>query len=736
MTPPPQSRLWLLVGCAAALALGGAAIERADPFPLLRFAIQRGSRELASSRAVDMRDVVQGRPLLSMYMQPADLHDLLVHKMEHGRAWERAADVSYFNHGRLLFAGQVGARIHGGGSRVTSPRQGFRLFFRRQYGATHLPVGVPFGTPIDPLRRLIVHNDVRRDADGSEWHLVNPLAYDLARRIGAITPETQPASFLLNGEKQGLYVLTEHFDDEYFEAHRPGHHVTMEIADMERLRDRVDATRPMTLDALRPFIDMDNATTWFLGVLFCATRDAYQGPGQFLDESVDRGGWFWVTFDLDQSFRDWDLDSFQYLLERVGERPRGRRSSEPRGVMFTTLIAEDPAFRASFEDRFDNMLNHQLTPAFLRERLAHYTSIAAEAGVTDLAYTERERTFLAKRPAFLRAAAEQWLNTAPSIGVAITREGGGPLLIDGFREAQPYTGFYFPGRDVAVASPDGARLRWFVNGALAAESPTFHVPADRPLAIVATSATTPRAPLAPPPSVALPETAAPLPISWAPLPGGRFLMGCVPVDQQCDTNEKPREQAAVAPFQLMTTEVTVAQYAAFARAAGRTLPQQPRWSGDRFPVVNVTWSEAQAFCTATGGRLPTEAEWEFAARGGQADTVYPWGDTYRAGNVNGLGVAPGDAWPNAAPVGSFPVSRYGLFDIIGNVWEWTGDWYREGAGWTTPPATPPDRSSPAYLKTVRGGSWDNRRDNLRISGRVGLSPGSRQNFYVGFRCAR
>jgi hypothetical protein len=346
--PPARSRLWLLAACAAALAIGGAAVERADLFPLLRFAVQRGSKELASSRAVDMREIVRGTPLLSMYMPPADLQDLLAHKMEHGRAWEREADISYFDKGVLRFAGQVGVRIHGGGSRVTSVKQGFRLFFRRQYGATKLPAGVPFDVPVDPLRRLVVHNDVRRDADGSEWHLVNPLAYDYARRIGGITPETRPVTFLLNGEKQGLYVLTEHFDDEYFEAHRPGHRVTMKIEDMERLRDRVDATRPMTLDALRAMIDMDNLTTWFLSVAFCATRDAYQGPGQFLDESLDRGGWFWVTWDLDQSFRDWDLDSFQYLLERVGERPRGRRESEPRGVILTTLIAEDAAFRAYF----------------------------------------------------------------------------------------------------------------------------------------------------------------------------------------------------------------------------------------------------------------------------------------------------------------------------------------------------------------------------------------------------
>ncbi|HET7618837.1 MAG TPA: SUMF1/EgtB/PvdO family nonheme iron enzyme [Vicinamibacterales bacterium] len=734
MTSSPRG-LWWLAGASAALVLAGALVERADLFPRLRFAIQRDGRELASSRAVDPRWVVRGQPLLSIYLPPPVLNDLLAHKMEHGRDWEREADVSYYDDGQLRFAGQAGLRVHGGGSRITSPRQSFRLFFRRKYGQTRLPPGVPFGVRIDPLRRLVVHNDVRRDRDGSMWHLVNPLAYDLARRIGAITPETEPARLLLNGDDQGLYVLTEHFDDEYFQAHLPDHRVSMRAADMERLRDQVDALRPMTLDGLRPLIDMDNLTTWFLGVLFCATRDAYQGPGQFLDESADRGGWFWVTWDLDQSFRDWDLDSFQYLLERVGEEERGRRGSEPRGVILTTLIGEDPAFRAYFEEKFDAMLNHQLTPAFVSERFAHYATVAASFDVESTAYVDRERTFFERRRGFLRGVAEQWLNTPPSVAVHVERVDGGTLTIDGFREATPYSGEYFPGRDVIVSDPDGGSLRWFVNGRFVQEGRELRMRADGPLAIAGTTrgSIETSAPPAPPPSI---THGAPQPIAWARIPGGTFQMGCAPRDGTCAPNERPRARATVAPFEMMTKEVTVAQYAAYARGAGQAMPRQPHWNGDAQPVVNLTWVEARAFCASTGGRLPTEAEWEFAARG-NGETVYPWGDDYRRERANIIGTTPPvDPWLHTAPVGSFPATAYGLFDMIGNVWEWTADWYREGEGWTVQPSTPPDRSSTAYLKTVRGGSWDNRRENVRISRRVGLSPDGRHNYYVGVRCAR
>ncbi|MGH9373451.1 MAG: CotH kinase family protein, partial [Vicinamibacterales bacterium] len=369
---PGRAGLLAALAAAAMLVAVGVAVERLDPFPLLRFAIQRSPTELPSTSAIDKREIVKGYPLVSLYIEPATLRALLDHKMEHGRDWERPSTLSYFDDGHLRFTAQVGARIHGGGSRLTSPRQGFRLFFRRQYGATRAPAGVLLDASSDPLRRVVIHNDVRRSRNGVRWHMINPLGYDFARRIGAITPETKPVRFFLNGEFQGPYVLTEHFDDEYFDAHMPGRRVTMKIEDMRVLRARVDATHPLTMEAAAELLDLENVTTWFLAVVFAATRDAYQGPGQFLDEGRERAGWFWVTWDVDESFRDWDLDSFQYLLERVGERYRGRRPSEPRGTLLTRLIAGDARYRAHLASRVDDMLNHQLTRAVTAERAAHY----------------------------------------------------------------------------------------------------------------------------------------------------------------------------------------------------------------------------------------------------------------------------------------------------------------------------------------------------------------------------
>ena len=108
-------------------------------------------------------------------------------------------------------------------------------------------------------------------------------------------------------------------------------------------------------------MNIDNLTRWFVAVAFSATRDAYQGPGQFLDRTKSTGGWFWVNWDMDQSFRDWNLDSYQYLLERVAEGRRGRNPAEPRSVILSQLIAEDPGYREYLKRVVQKALNHQLT---------------------------------------------------------------------------------------------------------------------------------------------------------------------------------------------------------------------------------------------------------------------------------------------------------------------------------------------------------------------------------------
>jgi formylglycine-generating enzyme required for sulfatase activity len=226
-----------------------------------------------------------------------------------------------------------------------------------------------------------------------------------------------------------------------------------------------------------------------------------------------------------------------------------------------------------------------------------------------------------------------------------------------------------------------------------------------------------------------------LDLGWRPIRPGTFTMGCAPSDRRCRPNEEPRHDVIISrPFEIMATEVTVGHFQAYSAATGYRMPRQPRWHGATHPVVNVTWEELRSFCGWAGGRLPTEAEWEYAARGGQS-TVYPWGDEFDPDRANGYGRGGADRWAETAPVGAFPPNAFGLFDVVGNVWEWVHDWYAREYYEISSNQDPtgPDEGSERGL---RGGSWDNEGENLRVSFRLKFSPVARYNLYIGGRCAR
>ena len=234
-------------------------------------------------------------------------------------------------------------------------------------------------------------------------------------------------------------------------------------------------------------------------------------------------------------------------------------------------------------------------------------------------------------------------------------------------------------------------------------------------------------------------------------PGGQFMMGCVAADTECFSNERaPDEDKNPRPatklsrdFEIMSHEVTVGRFRRFIEAQstiiGRVLlPKsavmagQPDGSQDDYPVVYVSWDDARDFCAFVRGRLPTEAEWEYAARGGNADGIFPWGNAYSPDQANGEGVAGKDTWQQSAPVGSFSPNRYGLHDMIGNVWEWTSSVYRDNLFRGDDGSEDPTSRK---ARVVRGGSWYYGPRYLRVSIRYYDSPAGRI-YDTGFRCAR
>ncbi len=227
------------------------------------------------------------------------------------------------------------------------------------------------------------------------------------------------------------------------------------------------------------------------------------------------------------------------------------------------------------------------------------------------------------------------------------------------------------------------------------------------------------------------------------VPAGEFRMGSSRDDvsaegDEAGEDEKPRHAVVLPGYYMGRYEVTVAQYARFCRESGRRMNDQPslagpdhpnprRSSGDGpdYPVVNVTWHDAGAYCEWAGLRLPTEAEWEKAARGG-SDTRFWWGDkaSHDRANYDSEGMT---------PVGSYPPNPYGIYDTAGNVWEWCSDWYSESYYSGGPNVDPPGPAA-GSTKVHRGGSWMNYPYYLRPAIRYSSEPG-RWSRLIGFRCA-
>ena len=219
------------------------------------------------------------------------------------------------------------------------------------------------------------------------------------------------------------------------------------------------------------------------------------------------------------------------------------------------------------------------------------------------------------------------------------------------------------------------------------------------------------------------------------IPGGEFTMGRVPSESQ-NYVDNYAHTIRIDSFYLDKYEVTNAQYFAFCEATGHPFPEF--WESGIFnsgpgypdhPVVGVTWASARAYAEWKGMRLPTEAEWEYAARGGLTDKSYPLGDDMDSSLANYYGTQ-----GQSLEVGSFPPNGYGLYDMAGNVVEWVHDFYAKDYYLESPPDNP---TGPLYGKrrVIRGGGWRSGIGCNTVYFRQSLRP-YWVDFNVGFRCAK
>jgi eukaryotic-like serine/threonine-protein kinase len=210
---------------------------------------------------------------------------------------------------------------------------------------------------------------------------------------------------------------------------------------------------------------------------------------------------------------------------------------------------------------------------------------------------------------------------------------------------------------------------------------------------------------------------------------GTYRMGCSQVDIACHDDETPHQVTLTRGFWIGQTEVTAQAFRHYTLALQAAMPKSPddnpNWKDESMPISNVSWSAARAYCAWTGGRLPTEAEWEFAARGGSEELRY--------GAIEQIAWYKGNSGAHAHAVKTLVPNAYGLYDMLGNVWEWTADFYGRDFYRASPSSDPRGPQASEY-RVLRGGSWLRDPSDIRVSLRYPASPGSPDQV-TGMRCA-
>ena len=244
------------------------------------------------------------------------------------------------------------------------------------------------------------------------------------------------------------------------------------------------------------------------------------------------------------------------------------------------------------------------------------------------------------------------------------------------------------------------------------------------------------------------------------IPHGTFRMGCSAGDGDCHDDEKPSHDVRISKgFWMGQTDVTVEAYKKYVRESGKSMPDEPvarekklnpNWSNDTVPMTMVSWTDSRDYCDWAGLRLPTEAEWEYAARGGSSSARYGeldeiawWGGNSGDKTFDADGIIKSDSsnyFKKLIENGGRPrgvaqkrANAFKLYDMLGNVWQWTADWYKTpyaGDMLETDPQGPPG----GERRVLRGGSWVVNSSYVRSSIRIRGRPAYR-NVNVGLRCA-
>jgi hypothetical protein len=444
-----------------------------------------------SSRAVADRFLAPDQWLVSIAIPEESLKDpergILANAEGRGRDWEQVGWLSLYRGHDLLFATRVGLRVHGSSGR-SAGREAFRVIFRPAYGLPHLPPGGPLETAGRPADRFVI----RRSQVMAH---TQPIAFELSRRIGAIAPAAVPARFVMNGTLRSLpYELTEHVSrrgwgrahlahDEFHFYQFRGPRVPSDETAYDGLRAWVaTAPAPLRMDHVADRVDLDNLVRHVFTIMFCSTLDWAQGAA-VLNLRAPAPRWFWVPWDLDQSFwirgpEPWKRPSVQLLTAPA----RTNEQDDVRALLFQRLLREDPQFVQHFTQFVAQTLNHSLTGDYFRDLVGRYERQSVRGESFSAAGL---RSFFDHRGDEVIDALAAELGGPRPHTVLVQAPSGVRLRVDGHDHLPPYRGRYFHGQVVTLEAfgTDGqARSRWTIDDA-ERQGEVIRLWADRDLSV-------------------------------------------------------------------------------------------------------------------------------------------------------------------------------------------------------------------------------------------------------------
>ena len=424
-------------------------------------------------------------PVLAIDIDNSDLysekHGILTNFDGHGREWERLGYARFFKNGHSVFSNFSGVRLQGGDPGREQGLINFRLYFREEYGMSHIESDKIFDGSVKTIKRLAV-----KQSQWKKWPLNGPISYDVTRKAGGLAPATEVCLLYLNGENLGLYYMVPHLGEKQIKAMLPEEDYqyfrirgTRRDADLHffvSFIKEIEEAEVMDEQYASTLFDLENLVQLIFSYIINGTGDFCQGI--LLKGSSSDSKYFWYGWDFDHSYVDVPVEitkTKKLSRERWEQSPsfegfleydQGRKPHHCQRVnLFKRLINEDPAFREKTKHLFTSIINHQVTQDYLAQLLDHYQHILTTIDYPDGdEYIHNLRTFFAGRIPFLLNEMEQHYPAEPVVVCEVTSDAY-PIFVDGYKKEGPYTGYYFPGATLVVDSGDSNEVKkWLVNG--------------------------------------------------------------------------------------------------------------------------------------------------------------------------------------------------------------------------------------------------------------------------------